>query len=458
MEFILSERGGQKLCTEGHCYTKKALLQTGGTSYICDRYPQCKATLVVDGLNVKRPPTDHTHAADPTRIEALKLRSTIRDRTANVIETPVETIIACVGQNEDRLGSHMPAISSIQRGIRRQRFKMMCPHPLPKARPDIRIPVEFMQTTRGEQFLLHDGGAEHKFLLFGTRQNLEILAASDHWYMDGTFSVVPPLYSQMYTIHVMHSGHHIPCIYGLLESKTMKAYESIFDIILCEINRRQPSTISIDFEIAAINAIRKKFDGVQICGCLFHFGQSIFRRVQQLGFQREYNEDIGFCMEVKMLIALAFVPHGSVISAFSHLSANLRPQLLPLLEYYEDTYIGRQIGALRKPAMFPVEIWNVYERVHEGLPRTNNALEGWHAAFLNRMRCRHPNIWKFIMKLRDEQAFSEILFQQAVIGAGESIRRKKYIDLDKRIKTIVLDFYNRSIMDYLKGIAANLSL
>ena len=35
----------------------------------------------------------------------------------------------------------------------------------------------------------------------------------------------------------------------------------------------------------------------------------------------------------------------------------------------------------RKNPRFDIFMWNCFERVNQDLPRTNNAIEGWHNAF-----------------------------------------------------------------------------
>ncbi|KAG7172063.1 hypothetical protein Hamer_G001048 [Homarus americanus] len=68
-----------------------------------------------------------------------------------------------------------------------------------------------------------------------------------------------------------------------------------------------------------------------------------------------------------MLPALAFIPQDEVVDAFETLQETIPPEADPVIEYFEDTYIGRR---------FPVSMWNIYDRVAEDLPRSNNSLEG----------------------------------------------------------------------------------
>ena len=72
----------------------------------------------------------------------------------------------------------------------------------------------------------------------------------------------------------------------------------------------------VDFEIAVLNAIDTSFPGTNKKGCLFHFSQAIFRKIQSLGLQNRYKDDENFAHKVRMLAALAFVPLPDVIDVF----------------------------------------------------------------------------------------------------------------------------------------------
>ena len=64
----------------------------------------------------------------------------------------------------------------------------------------------------------------------------------------------------------------------------------------------------------------------------------------------------------------------------------------------------------RENPLYPVSFWNVKKRVDEDLPRTNNAVEGFHSALCSSITCKQfDNIWKLIAALKKEE------FQQTKI-------------------------------------------
>ncbi|KAL8608720.1 hypothetical protein ACOMHN_065664 [Nucella lapillus] len=88
-----------------------------------------------------------------------------------------------------------------------------------------------MLANHARSFLLANDGDDDKMLLFSTDKNLEILSASRDFYMDGTFSVSPHLFSQLYTLHVMFLGQICPVVFALLANKAQNTYTRLFDIL-----------------------------------------------------------------------------------------------------------------------------------------------------------------------------------------------------------------------------------
>lgn len=63
-----------------------------------------------------------------------------------------------------------------------------------------------------------------------------------------------------------------------------------------------------DFELTLQQALSICFPQAERKGCLFHFAQAIWRKVQNLGLQTLYKEDQSFKTFINKMIALAFVP------------------------------------------------------------------------------------------------------------------------------------------------------
>ena len=50
------------------------------------------------------------------------------------------------------------------------------------------------------------------------------------------------------------------------------------------------------------------------------------------------------------------------------------------------------------------------------MPKTNNAIEGWHNSFEHQQSACHPSTWKFIERLKQEQRLNEVKIEQYVGG------------------------------------------
>ena len=74
-----------------------------------------------------------------------------------------------------------------------------------------------------------------------------------------------------------------------------------------------------------------------------------------------------------MLLAVSFVPLEDVAKAFDELSEMCPNALIPVLDYWEDNFIGRRRRNRRAQPRFAATVWNVRERVEDSLPKTNNS-------------------------------------------------------------------------------------
>jgi hypothetical protein len=362
----------------------------------------------------------------------------------------------------------MPQVDSIIRTIQRTRQQEGRAPPTPSNLRELLIPVDYENTSLGVKFLQFDNGnADDRILIFATSDNLDRLASCNHWYADGTFKSTPPLFAQVYAIHGLKYNKVIPSVFALLPNKTEATYNRLLAALKSLRPSLNPETVMTDFEMAFINAFPQNFPASKQRGCFFHLSQCVWRCCQShRDISEQYKSSPDFALQVRMLLELSFVPPNEVIIYFEELVEstflNDNSQVLqPLLDYFEDTLIGRPTGTRnrrRRSPMYKIDLWNCYDAVKDGLAKTNNSCEGWHNAFNNHLCVNHPTIWKFIDVLKKEQSIVDLRVINLLSGGTPRPSRKKFLDSAHRIENVVDDFENRPVNEYLLGIAHKISL
>jgi len=321
-----------------------------------------------------------------------------------------------------------------------------------------------------ERFLLYDNNNEsnERIIIFATDECLRYLAEADEWYMDGNFTLAPTFFQQLYVIRVQVRGIFITTIFCLLQNKSQKTYENVFNIILekcADINLNPcPNVLNIDFEKAVINAAKNILGHhIKIQGCFYHLCQSTHRKIQSLGLEKHYRENEFFSTFCRMLDGLAFLPINDVPRGLIYLKTIMPQEANELMEYFDSTYIGGRIiknntrsNVIRRtPAAFPPSVWNVHEVTLNDGQRTNNQTEGWNHRFSKLVNRSHPSIWLLIEKMRLELGVDEVKIGQRDIGQPLAKKKKMYIGMQEKLKKICEEYKNneRSIENFLKCIA-----
>ncbi|CAM4983140.1 unnamed protein product, partial [Rotaria socialis] len=265
-------------------------------AYLCAR---CHTNLSMDTFLSQ--PTDHNHAPSPERIPVIELHSEIKARAVTSEESTSVILHSSLRTLPLSATSELPRTEMLKQTIRRQRQT-----PATTSTDD--LTDDLRKTYRGEDFLLHE---EKDMIIFTTKSNLSALKQSKHWFADGTFKVCPNDLYQLFTLHALMTSTIIPLVYGLLIGKSSNDYNGFFRKVLDQGNF-QPETILSDFETGTIKTIKDMLPNVTHKGCLFHFGQSVWRHVQNKGLSAKYKEDENFRLNVKMLIGLAYLPLSDV--------------------------------------------------------------------------------------------------------------------------------------------------
>ncbi|KII71404.1 hypothetical protein RF11_11510 [Thelohanellus kitauei] len=131
----------------------------------------------------------------------------------------------------------------------------------------------------------------------------------------------------------------------------------------------------------------------------------------------------------------------------SIVSSDLINTFRPILDYFEDNFVGRFHRTARSVPRFAIEIWNQYDRVMNNLGRTNNNIEEWHRAFSSLAFARHPKISVFLEVLKNEQNISDLKINTLHSITQRQSTQQRF--LDRRIKTPVLRFSQVNAIEYL---------
>ncbi|CAF1605535.1 unnamed protein product [Rotaria magnacalcarata] len=279
-----------------------------------------------------------------------------------------------------------------------------------------------------------------RYLAFGTLHSLKVLCESSHIFLDGTIKSCPSPFAQLYSIHCYSSilNGTTPVLYSLLPNKTKNLYTLFLNDLRTAAVKYDlvfnPQFVTLDFEQGAISALKNVFPNTTIKGCNFHYNQCIFKKIQDLGLQKDYYDSLeDDPTSVKCLVqqtgALAFMPISkinelwcTIMDKFEHI-----PRSQDFFDYYTDTWID-------KGCLYPRQLWNYYN--FNG-PRTNNGLEGWHHRLNSNITTSTPNIYVVIDELKKDYAFNMATTKQLENNTKKPQRRKQFMIRNERILNLM---------------------
>ena len=109
----------------------------------------------------------------------------------------------------------------------------------------------------------------------------------------------------------------------------------------------------------------------------------------------------------------------------------------------------------RRSPRFSLDLWNCFDTVREGLPKTNNSVEGWLRGFHSQISAEHPNIWKFILAIKKEQSLKELQIEQYISGRKAPQQKKNKLSADTLARVVATFSDESNIKEYLRGVAHN---
>ena len=233
---------------------------------------------------------------------------------------------------------------------------------------------------------------------FSCITNLQFLSSIDVLHVDGTSKSAPKFFHQLFIIRGLSNGHYVPLAFYLLANKHQTSYEDVFRHTVSEAAKFgvnvSPAVVYADFETAVHNAVTTVWPGGEVKACLFHLGQSWWRKIQSLGLSKQYGKK---CSEVrqflKKILGLSLLPPVEVSDCFaldsiSNLPNNKRVE--QFCDYLLENYIDAG-------STFSAPVWS---ECSASSSRTINACESFHAHFNALLYSAQPNIFVLLTALR----------------------------------------------------------
>ena len=149
----------------------------------------------------------------------------------------------------------------------------------------------------------------------------------------------------------LFKAHRCLACFFLLPDKTEATYRRLFAVIRQLRPNSRPSSCLVDFEKALQNSIVATFPEAKISECLFHLGQSLWRKICKIGERIRYNNDETFQLKIKCFAPLAFLPIDDVYDVFEELTRMMMfrwSSSLTLKPHTSEFFVEGVLGADEK--------------------------------------------------------------------------------------------------------------
>jgi len=227
IEYLISQKNKLLVKYDGFLYRKDC--ENGEVSYWrCAEVEKCRGRInIKNGLVIKDSSFKHVHVPNPAKIEVKQLTEEMKKSALTTQHNPRKIISDIViTASSDVIQRSRTSVPNLKRIIQRTRQRNQHSPPNSLTLKDLgEIPDIYKQTNNGSKFLLFDnyeinGPTKNRILTFCTREELELMSESEHWFADGTFKSAPSIFTQISTIHVMKYSTVIPVVFALLPDKS----------------------------------------------------------------------------------------------------------------------------------------------------------------------------------------------------------------------------------------------
>ena len=361
----------QSKITGNYVYLKCALFRSG-----------CKGTSKLNRtINLITPMHLHNHEVSEYKTEVHQLKTKCKTVAKQVQTSSLRNVFDDITRNNPcaRDISFAECESAMYRARKTSQPKIP------------RTAIEFQEmlgtTPLGIHFQYSVTSENQTAVVFFSNEIRESIAEATNVQFDGTFDTVPIQFYQLWTIFVAVGRHTIPAIHCLMTAKTQCLYREVLESLITHISEFKPVASMSDWERASRNAFKDVFPQIRIYGCLFHYTQCIWAKVQKLGLTHAFKSNPEISKFTRLLMALPFLPASLISPTFNLIST-------PSLDGSEALMVGKLKKYIKKywlTHISPEEL-----SIFELSISTNNGAESYHSKLKARIRTSHPRIWSFL--------------------------------------------------------------
>jgi len=220
-------------------------------------------------------------------------------------------------------------------------------------------------------------------------------------FVDCTFRIVPKGFHQCMVIMIYADAYksYVPIFYILLQNRKETTYFHALQMVISATNwQLRGKTMTGDFEMALMNAIKSQFRDGPYVGCLFHWKQAIRRKLVERNIPKDY---ISILMnELNILTVLPIediIPKGIPYVRSKTIEVGNEVALNAFWVYFVQTWMKK----------YNPNMWNIYgviagDGVDEiMINRTNNPLERYNRT-MNEAMPPHPSMQLFVKTINLE--------------------------------------------------------
>ena len=390
VDFITTSKGKPAVIYESFLFHHHKTYE----SYTLWRCRLCRNFIKTRDDTLLSSPKPHNHESmEAGKIKFLKIKEKLRVASATLPdEKPAHLIANCLVEGNDLQDKD---VINLRRTVRRNRRRLYK-----------RIPPT-KQATLSELATIadDDNGLVRKvdsdIVFVARKQDLQLLNTDNlTLFCDGTFKYSPDNFKQMLSFFIHHNGFYIPICHFLLQNKLYTSYRKAVAMLKIECHKlgfnlvTKTKQVMMDFEESLIKAVRKELSQSQVQGCLFHLGQSWWRKIKELGLSSAYRDlKSREGRWLRRCFGLPLLPPELVDPVFKNsiLRGSCSGKMRDFQKYIYSTYI-------KQDSQFPPTRWAGLQTQGK---KTNNGAEAFHRHFgdLFGYTRAKPDIWHFLRNM-----------------------------------------------------------